>query len=285
MLSGIRVIDCTGPLGWFAGRMLADLGADVIRIESPGAARPDAAWRALNISKTIVSADSGQAARAEIERLAADADILLATPESRQNLDAEKLASLNPRLIVVAITPFGLDGPKAAWQGSDIEIMAASGAMSLAGEPDGPARSRGGYLFDFERAGFAAKNGALIVAGERGPQRAACVRKECGLPGVGKGDVERAEATVGFPGRGDQHIIDAVGQTGASQSQSLEPARDEEMILALNLGQEGTVQVRETCLAYLRRRTGDGHRNVLRLCRQAVQRIRFHNQDYLKANF
>jgi len=128
MLGGLRVLDCTGPLGWFAGRLLADLGAEVVKLET--ADRTSAAWRAFNINKCIVP-------DARLEQLAAGADVLLATPESREALDPGRLASLNPRLIVVAITPFGLDGPKARWQGSDLEIMAASGAMSLAGEPEG----------------------------------------------------------------------------------------------------------------------------------------------------
>lgn len=130
MLGGLRVLDCTGPLGWFAGRLLADLGAGVVKLDAPGTDRSSAAWRALNINKRV-SPDAG------LESLAAEADVLLATPESRQALGFPDLEALNPRLIVVAITPFGLDGPKAGWHGSDLEIMAASGAMSLAGEPEG----------------------------------------------------------------------------------------------------------------------------------------------------
>ncbi len=130
MLGGLRVLDATGPLGWFAGRLLADLGASVIKLDAPGTDRSSPAWRALNINK-LVSPQAG------IESLASEADVLLATPESRQALGYAQLAALNPRLIVVAITPFGLDGPKAGWHGSDLEIMAASGAMSLAGEPEG----------------------------------------------------------------------------------------------------------------------------------------------------
>jgi len=166
MLGGIRVVDCTGPLGWFAGRLLADLGADVVKVDAPGTACSSAAWRSLNINKFIVADDGREAGRARIERLAIDADILLATPESRQKLDPEKLASVNPRLILVAITPFGLDGPKAAWQGSDIEIMAASGAMSLAGEPDG-APMRVSWPQSPGWAGAQAAVGALMALAAR----------------------------------------------------------------------------------------------------------------------
>ena len=138
MLQGVKVIDCTDRLGWLAGRLLADLGADVTRLEAPSAALSDPGWRALNLGKRLVVADATQAAgRAMLERLLAEADMLLATPRSREALEYPRWTALNPRLIVVAITPFGLDGPKAGWQGSDIEIMAAAGAMSLAGEPEG----------------------------------------------------------------------------------------------------------------------------------------------------
>jgi crotonobetainyl-CoA:carnitine CoA-transferase CaiB-like acyl-CoA transferase len=140
MLDGVRVIDCSSRLGWLAGRLLADLGADVTKIESPSADCSSAEWRALNVNKRLVRLDlDSPPGQAELDRLAAAADILLATPapgSERTFFDPSRLAAVNPRLIVVAMTPFGLAGPKASWMGSDIEIMAASGAMSLAGEPD-----------------------------------------------------------------------------------------------------------------------------------------------------
>jgi crotonobetainyl-CoA:carnitine CoA-transferase CaiB-like acyl-CoA transferase len=142
MLKGILVLDCTGPLGWLAGRLLADLGADVTKIEGPDAEIHNSGWRALNVNKRLLRLDLGKSAgRDELDGLAAGADLLLATftPGTREAafFDHARLSAVNPRLIVVAITPFGLAGPKAAWLASDIELMAASGAMSLAGEPDG----------------------------------------------------------------------------------------------------------------------------------------------------
>lgn len=140
MLGGIAVLDATDRLGWLAGRVLADLGADVTKLEAPGADVADAEWRALNVNKTLVELDFERAADCErFDALAADSDILLATPvagtAAARACDYARLASRHPRLIVVAITPFGLAGPKAGWRASDIELMAAGGAMSLAGEP------------------------------------------------------------------------------------------------------------------------------------------------------
>lgn len=142
MLHGIQVVDCSERLGWLTGRLLADLGAEVTKLEAPGADVSSAEWRALNVNKRLLRIDPGTpAGQAELDRLAAAADMLIATPhpgaDQARAFEHARLAKINPRLIVVAITPFGLAGPKAGWLASDIEIMAAGGAMSLAGEPDG----------------------------------------------------------------------------------------------------------------------------------------------------
>jgi crotonobetainyl-CoA:carnitine CoA-transferase CaiB-like acyl-CoA transferase len=142
MLKGILVLDCTGRLGWLAGRLLADLGADVTKFESPDAEIHTSDWRALNVNKRLLRLDwnEGEGQR-ELDRLATSADILLATftpgTSEAAPFDYERLSAANPRLILVAITPFGLTGPKAGWIASDLELMAAGGAMSLAGETDG----------------------------------------------------------------------------------------------------------------------------------------------------
>lgn len=138
LLDGIRVVDATERAGWLAGRLLADFGADVVKLETPTADVESAEWCALNVNKRLLRIDLAQArAQPAFDDLLAGADIFLCTPESRAQLDYTMLAVRCPRLIVVAITPFGLDGPKSAWLGSDLEVMAAGGAMSLAGEPDG----------------------------------------------------------------------------------------------------------------------------------------------------
>jgi len=142
MLQGLQVIDCTGRLGWLAGRLLADMGAEVRKIEAPSADRSSAEWRALNVNKRLVRLDlAAPGAMAALDAMVVGADLLLATPQPGSDDDRlfafDRLSRLNPRLILVAITPFGLAGPKADWRAGDLEIMAAAGAMSLAGEPGG----------------------------------------------------------------------------------------------------------------------------------------------------
>lgn len=142
MLAGLQVLDCSGRLGWLAGRLLADLGAAVCKIEAPAADLSSPEWRALNVNKRLLRLDLEAAgAVAALDHLARDADILVATPRAGGSddglFDFDRLARLNPLLILVVITPFGTAGPKSHWRATDIEIMAAAGAMSLAGEPGG----------------------------------------------------------------------------------------------------------------------------------------------------
>jgi crotonobetainyl-CoA:carnitine CoA-transferase CaiB-like acyl-CoA transferase len=172
VLAGIRVLDCTDRLGWLAGRLLADLGADVVKIEAPDAPVDAPDWRALNVNKRLERLDPGRAeGRREFDRLAGGADIVLATftpgTARAEVFDEARLHRLNPRLIVVAITPFGRDGPRAGWLASDLEIMAASGAMSLAGEPGGtPLRVSAPQSYGW--AGSQAAVGALTALAARG---------------------------------------------------------------------------------------------------------------------
>jgi benzylsuccinate CoA-transferase BbsE subunit len=141
MLAGYRALDCSGELGWLAGRMLADLGVDVVKIEPAAADVTTIAWQAGNVNKRLlrlqVDAPAGQAT---FDRLVAHADFLIETVSPGSQLapvfDPARIRRLNQRVIHVSVTPFGCNGPRAHWQASDIELMAAGGAMSLAGEPD-----------------------------------------------------------------------------------------------------------------------------------------------------
>jgi crotonobetainyl-CoA:carnitine CoA-transferase CaiB-like acyl-CoA transferase len=171
LLEGCVVLDCTERPGWLAGRLLADLGADVTRLDAPGADVSSAEWRALNVNKRIVGLDVSTAeGRNALDRYLAAADILITTPHpgspDEALFDYERLHRSNPRLIVVAITPFGLAGPKAGWLASDIEIMAAGGAMALAGEPDG-APLRVSAPQSYAWAGSQAAVGALTALAAR----------------------------------------------------------------------------------------------------------------------
>lgn len=157
MLAGVRIVDATGRLGWLAGRLLADCGARVTKLEAPDADLSSPHWRACNVNKRL---DRVSLTEKNLSRLAADADILIATPPPSQYGFFRSLA--NGKRVVVCITPFGMTGPKAGWRASDLEIMAAAGAMSLAGEPGGtPVRISAAQAYAW--AGSQAAVGALIA--------------------------------------------------------------------------------------------------------------------------
>ena len=168
LLSDVLVIDATDRLGWLAGRVLADLGADVIKLEPPGTDRGRADWRAFNVNKRMLELDlQSSTERARLEDLLRAADICLLTPSvSSAHLDPHALRENYPRLVVVAIRPFGGVGPRSAWKASDIELMAAGGAMALAGEPDGmPVRVSEPQSYGW--AGAQAAIGALVALAHR----------------------------------------------------------------------------------------------------------------------
>jgi benzylsuccinate CoA-transferase BbsE subunit len=165
LLSDIRVIDATNRFGWLAGRVLADLGADVIKVDAPGTDRTRPEWRAFNVNKRVVDLDLAKPNdRTRFDELVATADICLLTPVAHSGapLDPDALQRRHPGLVVVAVTPFGSVGPRSAWKGTDIETMAAGGAMALAGEPEGvPMRVSEPQAYCW--AGAQAAVGALIA--------------------------------------------------------------------------------------------------------------------------
>jgi crotonobetainyl-CoA:carnitine CoA-transferase CaiB-like acyl-CoA transferase len=157
LLSPYRVLDLTTELGFLAGKIFGDLGAEVIRVEPPtgdssrqrppllkkGSSAPQSLyWQAYNCNKRGVTLDlSKEKGRDLFLRLTKMADFVIESfrPGTLQEwgLDYETLNRENPSLILVSITPFGQEGPYRDFEASDLEIMALSGAMSLAGEQDG----------------------------------------------------------------------------------------------------------------------------------------------------
>jgi benzylsuccinate CoA-transferase BbsE subunit len=153
VLDGLRVLDLADASGYVCGRTLADLGADVVKVEPPGGdpgrwEPPFAqnipgidrslAWHAGNSNKRgiVVDLDSP-----EFTRLAAVADVIVETSPP-QRLDYTALRQANPGLIYTTISPFGCDAPLANTPAGDLEITAASGSLWLAGEPGAtPVRS------------------------------------------------------------------------------------------------------------------------------------------------
>lgn len=157
LLKPYRVLDLTGSLGFLCGKILGDLGADVIKIEPPGGdpsrrlpphLRNDGDppqglyWLALNVNKRGITLDlQSRAGHSLFLRLAKKADFVLESfppgTLDKWGLGYGELRKENPGLILVSITPYGQEGPYRNFQGSDLEIMALSGGMSLAGEKDG----------------------------------------------------------------------------------------------------------------------------------------------------
>jgi benzylsuccinate CoA-transferase BbsE subunit len=170
LLSDFLVIDATDRFGWLAGRVLADLGADVVKVDAPGTDRSRPEWRAFNVNKRVLDADTKKpAGKKRVEDLLAKADICLLTPgplESGLGLDPDELHRRFPRLVIVAITLFGSKGPRRAWRATDLEVMAAGGAMFLAGEPDG-APLRVSEPQSYGWAGAQAATGALVALYKR----------------------------------------------------------------------------------------------------------------------
>lgn len=147
MLSPYRVLDLTDDRGHFAGFLLAQLGADVIAVEppegqrsrhhgpfaggSPGVERSLNHWAYNRGKRSVVVGDTD-----ELAALVAGADVLLECGAFELDLDAAREA--NPGLITVSMSPFGDDGPKTDWLGTDLTLSAASGEMSLNGYQDRP---------------------------------------------------------------------------------------------------------------------------------------------------
>ncbi|MCC6238267.1 MAG: CoA transferase [Dehalococcoidia bacterium] len=157
-LEGVRVIEACGPIGHYAGRLLADLGADVVKVEppsgDPGRGHPpflDGAphlegslpFLLLNANKRGVTLDlETEAGRGRFLELIAGADVLIDDWQphdlARLGLDGGRIEEAAPTLIRCSITGWGLSGPRADWASADIVGVAMSGVMRLAGFPGGP---------------------------------------------------------------------------------------------------------------------------------------------------
>jgi crotonobetainyl-CoA:carnitine CoA-transferase CaiB-like acyl-CoA transferase len=160
-LAGLRVLELARVLaGPWIGQTLADLGADVVKVEAPGgdetrgwgppfAADGAAAYfHACNRGKRGIVLDFRDAGdRALAQRLVAGADVVLENFKvgglARHGLDYASAARLNPGVIYASVTGFGQTGPEAPRAGYDFVIQAMGGIMDLTGAPDGPPQKPG----------------------------------------------------------------------------------------------------------------------------------------------
>ena len=157
-LGHLRVLDLAGPDGQFCGKLLADLGADVIKVEPPDGdparrlapfsrdgADPESSLYFINYNtnKRSLTLDltSGSGQRT-FRRLVATADVLLEsfTPGylDELRLGFRRLSQINRALVMTSITPFGQSGPHSGMAGSDLVAQAMGGIMYLQGDPDRP---------------------------------------------------------------------------------------------------------------------------------------------------
>jgi len=163
-LTGLRVLDLSRVLaGPWAGQMLADLGADVVKVERPGAGDDTRSWGppylkhangeptdvaayflCANRNKRSLTVDMARPEGQDlVRRLAAHSDVLIENFKvgglKQYGLDYDSLAAANPRLIYCSITGFGQTGPYAPRAGYDFLVQGMGGLMSVTGPPDNAA--------------------------------------------------------------------------------------------------------------------------------------------------
>jgi len=145
-LAGIRVLDLTANHAAYAGRLLADLGADVVRVEppegspvrrlAPSREGVSFAHAFLDAGKRSIMLDLYHDADA-FAALAQTSDVVIETPSAPvRSIDFDRLRAGNPGLIVVSISPFGRAGPYAGHAATDLTLLAAGGLLALGGYTD-----------------------------------------------------------------------------------------------------------------------------------------------------
>ncbi len=178
-LANIRVLELARILaGPWCGQLLADLGADVVKVEREGAGDDTRQWgppfvegvegdlgaayfHGCNRGKRCVTADfESEEGRARVRKLAAHADVIIENFKvgglAKYGLDYESLKAVNPRVVYCSITGFGQTGPYAPRAGYDFLVQGMGGAMSVTGQPDGPPTKSGVAIADIFTGLYAA---------------------------------------------------------------------------------------------------------------------------------
>ena len=149
-LSGLRVLDATTTLGRYAGKLMAEMGADVLRV-LPGERGPDLTgpddpglldlWHDNSCTLAPLDLDSERGA-GRFRELAAVADIVIEAEGPGvmvgRGLGPDELAAENRSLVQVSLSPQGADGPRAEWRSSDLVAQSLAGYLSVTGDPDNP---------------------------------------------------------------------------------------------------------------------------------------------------
>lgn len=188
-LEGLRVLDLTRLLpGGFCSMLLADFGADVIKVEDTGlgdyvrwappfyegveASARSALFLSLNRGKRSIRIDlKSEAGKDVLLRLVRDADVLLESFRpgvlDRLGVGYERLREENPGLVYGAITGYGQDGPGRERSGHDLNYLGLNGILGLSGEADGPPVSSSAQIADLGGGALMAVVGVLIALRER----------------------------------------------------------------------------------------------------------------------
>ncbi len=188
-LDGLTVLDLSRLLpGGFCSMLLADFGADVIKVEDTGmgdyvrwappyyeGVEPSARgalFLALNRGKRSVRIDlKSEQGKAVLLRLAQDADVLLESFRpgvlDRLGVGYARLREVNPRLIYCAITGYGQDGPNRDRSGHDMNYLGLNGLLGLTGEADGPPMQASGQIADIGGGALMGAIGILVALRER----------------------------------------------------------------------------------------------------------------------
>jgi alpha-methylacyl-CoA racemase len=188
-LEGLKVLDLTRLLpGGFCSLLLADFGADVIKVEDTGmgdyirwappyydgaeeSAR-GALFLALNRGKRSIRVDlKTEQGKEVLLRLGRDADVLLESFRpgvlDRLGVGYERLRAVNPRLVYCAITGYGQDGPNRDRSGHDMNYLGLCGLLGLTGDADGPPVQAAGQIADIGGGALMGALGVLIALRER----------------------------------------------------------------------------------------------------------------------
>jgi len=188
MLGSYRVLDLTDEQGFYCGQLLGYLGADVIKVESPGGDRsrlmpPFAGgipgvenslyWRSFNTNKRSITLNLNSTQGQDIFReLVKKADVVVESfPPgymAQMGIDYSTLNRLNERIILTSISPFGQAGPYSKWKGSDLVCWAMGGLLAQTGDPDRPPVRISHINFAYQMAGADAAWGTAIALYWRG---------------------------------------------------------------------------------------------------------------------
>jgi crotonobetainyl-CoA:carnitine CoA-transferase CaiB-like acyl-CoA transferase len=137
LLEGLRVVDLAGEPAAIAGRVLADLGAEVVVVEPPGGhplRRQPLRWVAWTAGKRALEVSGADDPR--LDALLGEAHAVITTPNFPGVLAVDPARA--PHAVWLSVTPFGCTGPRAGWRASDLGVLASSGNMYPTGNPDRP---------------------------------------------------------------------------------------------------------------------------------------------------